>query len=408
MENAISVSQLNRYIKDLISSDYNLKNITLKGEISNFTNHIKTGHFYFTLKDEYSSIRAIMFKGNASKVKFEVENGMNVIVTGSVQVFERDGVYQFYCDTLEPDGIGALYLAFEQLKQKLAAKGLFDEAHKKPIPPMPRKIGIVTSKTGAALQDILNILTRRYPLGTVVLIPALVQGENAPDSIVAGIQRAQLEPDIDVLIVGRGGGSIEDLWAFNDEKVAYAIYDCTIPVISAVGHEIDFTISDFVADLRAPTPSAAAELCAPDIAQLYKQIETLGVYLERYTINNLKARYDNLKAYYQRLVSLSPTNKILQGEQELQTKIQRLQLAMDHILTRAEERYHKDVAMLDALSPLKVLTRGYSITYSQKGLVSSAKEIEKGNQIRTKLKDGEVISTVEEILYQDEVETLLS
>ncbi|WMJ23031.1 exodeoxyribonuclease VII large subunit [Paludicola sp. MB14-C6] len=397
MDNAISVSQLNRYIKDLISSDGNLRNITLKGEISNFTNHIKTGHFYFTLKDNASSIKTIMFKGNASKVKFDVENGMNVIVTGSVQVFERDGAYQFYCDTLEPDGIGALYLAFEQLKQKLAAKGLFDEAHKKPIPTMPQKIGIVTSKTGAALQDILNILTRRYPLGTVVLIPALVQGENAPDSIVSGIQIAEQTDDIDVLIVGRGGGSIEDLWAFNDEKVAMAIYECKIPIISAVGHEIDFTISDFVADLRAPTPSAAAELCAPDISQLYKQIETLSAYFDRYTVNNLKARFDGLKASYQRLVTLSPSNKIAQGEQELQAKVQRLTLAMDNIQTHCEQRYHKDVSMLEALSPLKVITRGYSITYSEKGLVSSIDEIQKGERIITKLRDGEIISAVQDI-----------
>ncbi len=394
---AVTVSQLNQYIKEIISNDYNLKNITLKGEISNFTNHIKTGHFYFTLKDGKSSIRAIMFKGNASRVKFDVENGMNVIVRGSVQVFERDGAYQFYCDTLEPDGIGALYLAFEQLKQKLAAKGLFDEAHKKPLPALPKKIGIVTSKTGAALQDIINILTRRYPLGAVVLIPALVQGENAPASIVEGIHKAQQGNDIDVLIVGRGGGSIEDLWAFNEEIVAQAIYDCTIPVISAVGHEIDFTISDFVADLRAPTPSAAAEICAPDILELKRNIDSIKSLLTRNLDVQIKTRYDNLRANYQRLTALSPVGKIKQNGQELEIKKGRLKLAFEHIMSVKTERFQKDVSMLEALSPLKVLTRGYSITFVNEEILSSVKEIHEGDQIKTRLKDGEVISTINSV-----------
>lgn len=273
VENAITVSQLNRYIKAVLSADSNLKGICLKGEISNFTDHKKTGHFYFTLKDNSSSIRAIMFNGYASKVKFAPENGMNVVVSGNVQVFERDGTYQIYCETMEPDGVGALYLAFEQLKEKLAKEGLFAPEHKKPLPAMPMKIGVLTAKTGAALQDIINILSRRYPLATLVLVPTLVQGENAPKSIIHSLKLVQQYDDIDVLILGRGGGSIEDLWAFNDEEVAREIYRCTIPVISAVGHEIDYTIADFAADMRAPTPSAAAELVAPDCSVVLQQIE---------------------------------------------------------------------------------------------------------------------------------------
>lgn len=393
---AITVSQLNRYIKEKIAEDYNLRAITLKGEISNFTNHIKTGHFYFTLKDDNCSIRAIMFKGNASKVKFDVENGMNVIVQGNVQVFERDGVYQFYCDTMEPDGIGALYLAFEQLKQKLSAKGMFDEIHKKPLPVMPKKIGIVTSKTGAALQDIINILTRRYPIGTIILIPALVQGENAPASIVEGIRSAEAT-DIDVLIVGRGGGSIEDLWAFNEEIVAQAIFDCSIPIISAVGHEIDFTISDFVADLRAPTPSAAAELCAPDVGELKRKLDSMEQMLSHHVMYGLKNKYDSLKGMYQRLVSLSPENKLKQSEQELEQKQQRLSLAFDNLLKIKRETFTAKVSMLEALSPLKVLTRGYSITYREDEIVSSVTQLKEGEPIKTKLKDGTAYSAVTKV-----------
>lgn len=394
---AVTVSQLNRYIKEIILNDYNLKNITLKGEVSNFTNHIKTGHFYFTLKDGTSSIRAIMFKGNASKVKFDVENGMNVVVRGSVQVFERDGAYQFYCDTLEPDGIGALYLAFEQLKQKLSLKGWFDEKYKKPVPLMPEKIGIVTSKTGAALQDILNILKRRYPLAIVILIPALVQGENAPLSIVDGIKKAQEKGNIDVLIVGRGGGSIEDLWAFNDEKVAQAIFECTIPVISAVGHEIDFTISDFVADLRAPTPSAAAELCVPDILELKRKIDIIEQMLNKNITVQFKTKYDSLRLNYQRLLSNSPENKIKQTASELENKKERLKLSFDHIYNKKLEVFNKNVSMLEALSPLKVLTRGYSITYDNNKILNSVKDLSEGTKIKTKFIDGEVISTISSI-----------
>ena len=267
MNQILSVSQINGYLKDLLEEDVQLKSIYVRGEISNFVHHVKSGHFYFTLKDKRSALRAVMFKWNASRLRFMPKNGMNIILFGSVNFYERDGVCQLLCVDMQPDGLGALYMAYEQLKEKLAREGLFDPAHKKPLPPFPQRIGVVTAKTGAALQDIIHILSRRYPLAELVLYPALVQGDLAPDSLVKAIDAAGRDKP-DVLIVGRGGGSLEDLWAFNDERVARAVYDCPVPVISAVGHEVDYTICDLVADLRAPTPSAAAELCAPDISGL--------------------------------------------------------------------------------------------------------------------------------------------
>lgn len=395
-----TVSALNRYIKDIVSRDINLKAITIKGEISNFTNHIKTGHFYFTLKDDTASIRAIMFKGNASRIRFNVENGMKVIITGSIQVFERDGVYQLYCDTLEPDGIGALYLAFEQLKEKLSKLHLFDIEHKKPIPKMPKKIGIVTSKTGAALQDILNILNRRYPICSVLLISTLVQGENAPASIINSISLAQAVGDIDLLIVGRGGGSIEDLWAFNDEGVAYAIYNCTIPVISAVGHEIDFTIADFVADMRAPTPSAAAELAVPDINELKSKISNYEYLINGYTSARLKASFDRLKANYDRLKVLSPVSKVNTSKNELDAKLARLNLAIGAVVEARSQAFLNATSTLEALSPLKVLNRGYSITFLNDKPILKTSDIKIGDKVRTKINNGEILSIVEQINEQ--------
>lgn len=380
-------------MKETVAGDSNLRHLLVKGELSNFTNHQKTGHFYFTLKDERTSIRAVMFRFNAAKVRFRPENGMNVLITGSVQVFERDGQYQLYCDSMEPDGMGALYLAFEQLKEKLRQEGLFDEEHKKPLPRFPKRIGVVTSRTGAALQDIRNILSRRYPLGTLVVIPALVQGENAPASITEGIRLAEQE-HLDVLIVGRGGGSIEDLWAFNDEGVAHAIYDCPIPVISAVGHEIDFTISDFVADLRAPTPSAAAELCAPSVESISSELANLHSLLGGYMLTELKSGYDRLRGAYGQLTALSPVQRLRQSAQELEGKAARLRLAADRLVAARVERFQKAAATLEAMSPMKVITRGYSITYAGERLLSSVEDIRPGALLRTMLPDGAVLSQV--------------
>ncbi len=393
-QNAITVSQLNRYIKAVLSEDVHLKSICLKGEISNFTDHKKTGHFYFTLKDTTSAVRAVMFRGYASKVRFIPENGMNVIVTGSVQVFERDGAYQIYCETMEPDGIGALYLAFEQLKEKLAREGLFDPAHKKQIPAMPMKIGVLTAKTGAALQDIINILGRRYPLATLVLVPTLVQGENAPQSIISSLRLIQQRDDIDVIILGRGGGSIEDLWAFNSEDVAREIYQCRIPVISAVGHEIDYTIADFVADLRAPTPSAAAELVAPDLGIVSQGLDNTNNLMYNYTVNLMQSKFQKLKELAGRLKLMSPSLSVTNSCNALSHLEKRFAAAFRSGVEEKDKRLQNAVEVLDALSPLKVLTRGYSITFDQERILTSVSEIETGRQITTRLKDGVITSTV--------------
>ena len=394
---AITVSQLNRYIKAVLSQDEHLKGICLKGELSNFTDHKKTGHFYFTIKDDQCSVRAVMFRGYASKVRFAPENGMNVVITGNVQVFERDGTYQVYCETMEPDGIGALYLAFEQLKEKLAKEGLFAAEHKKQLPTMPMKIGVLTAKTGAALQDIINILSRRYPIATLVLVPTLVQGENAPQSIIDSLRRIQEQDDIDVVILGRGGGSIEDLWAFNDENVAREIYQCRIPIISAVGHEIDYTIADFVADLRAPTPSAAAELVAPDLEIVQQGIDNTSNLMYNYTVRRLQEQYQSLKALAGRLKLMSPSLAIMNSRSTLEHLSKRFETAFSAQLAEKDKRLLKSVEVLEALSPLSVLTRGYSITFESGRILSTAAEAKPGMTIETKLADGSLISTVTEV-----------
>lgn len=402
MNQAITVSQLNRYLKNCLAADENLRSLTVKGELSNFTNHQKTGHFYFTLKDVSASVKAVMFRQNASRVRFNPENGMNVILTGSVQVFERDGVYQLYCESMEPDGIGALALAFEQLKEKLAKEGLFDPAHKRPLPPLPKTIGVVTAKTGAALQDIVNILSRRYPLARLVVIPALVQGENAPASIIEGIRAAEEAGGIDVLIVGRGGGSMEDLWCFNDEGVARAIYHCSIPIISAVGHEIDFTIADFAADVRAPTPSAAAELCAPSATELESRLAGSLLRLEGQIRQLLRQHYERLKADYGRLQTASPMNRVGQSERLLNEREVRLHLAAGRLFREKEERLFRLAAVLESVSPLKVLTRGYSVTRGEQGILRSVSEAVPGSLLTTRLPDGLLESRVERVLPAEE------
>lgn len=425
MQPVISVSQLNRYLKTMVEGDRAIRNIFVRGEISNFTHHLKSGHFYFTLKDKTSSIRSVMFHSYASQVKFRPEDGISVIAYGSVRFFERDGVTQFYCEELQPDGTGALALAFEQRKEKLQKEGLFDPAHKRPLPPLPKKIGVVTSKTGAALQDIINILSRRYPLAVLVLIPALVQGEQAPASICQGIALAGSRSDLDVLIVGRGGGSAEDLWAFNDEEVARAIYHCPIPVISAVGHEVDFTIADFVADLRAPTPSAAAELCAPDIRDLNNLVLQKQVQLNQMMSRRLEQSTKALEHLAERLSTGKPDRQMQLYTQRLEQLQKRLALSAGQTVSLQEQRQnqlslrlhqaierkleHKNqqllrsMAALEALSPLKVLTRGYSITYTPKGKVLyRAAQVKPGETITTHLADGTVTSTVCEALSETE------
>lgn len=395
-----TVSQLNRYLKNLMDSDPFLQTITVKGELSNFTHHMKSGHFYFSVKDGNCSIKGVMFRAYAQRVRFRPENGMNVILTGSVRLFERDGALQFYCEHMEPDGIGALTLAFEQLKKRLAEEGLFAEEHKKPLPRYPKRIGVVTSKTGAALQDILNILSRRYPVAMVVLIPALVQGENAADSICAGIRAAE-KCSLDVLIVGRGGGSAEDLWCFNEERVARAIYECTVPVISAVGHEIDFTISDFAADLRAPTPSAAAELCAPDLRDMLYQIKVYESTLDGLMETRLDRNGEALRHLARRLAALSPEARLLTARDALQSLRERLEHAADQRMKQKRQHAQSCMAMLEALNPLKVLSRGYSVTYSGDKILTGSGQVCPGDRLRTLLANGEIESTVELIRLKE-------
>lgn len=391
----LTVSQINNYVKQLVTACPILNNITVCGEISNFVDHKKTGHYYFTLKDEKSSIKAVMFKFNTYNVKFEIENGMKVLITGNVGVFERDGVYQLYCETIEPDGVGGLYLAFEQLKEKLEKKGLFLEENKKSIPKLPKAIGVVTAKTGAALQDIINILSRRYPVGKVILYEALVQGENAPKSIVSAIKQANFDNKADVLIVGRGGGSIEDLWCFNSEDVANAIFESQIPVISAIGHEIDFTISDFVSDLRAPTPSAAAELVAPDIKDIKSTVTFLLERNKNQIITLINRNEEKINTLVNNLVKASPEEKIKLEYAFLLVKNKELNSAIEKIIVEKQNQFFNSVAKIEALSPLKVLTRGYSITLNKsKQIIKSVKETKKDDIIITKLSDGELESKI--------------
>ncbi len=394
----LTVSLVNSYVKSLIDNNDYLRNICVKGEVSNFTNHIKSGHFYFSLKDKNCSIKCIMFNSYASKVPFEVENGMSLLVTGDIKVFERDGVFQLYCRKLEPDGIGALHLAFNKLQMRLQAEGLFDISHKKPIPAMPKKIGVVTSKTGAALKDIINVLSRRYPIGEIVVIPALVQGDLAEESICKGIRLAQSAGDIDVLIVGRGGGSLEDLWCFNGEALAREIYNCTIPVISAVGHEIDFTIADFAADLRAPTPSAAAELCTMDISEIKSLVVNYSSAIDSMLTATLTRFKESVFNFSERLKLSSPKKALTAKEEKLTSLTKRLDTAANVLLEQKTSEYLRLLSTLEALSPMKVLTRGYSLTYkNQSELLTSLKDISPGDTIKTVLPDGEALSIVEAV-----------
>lgn len=385
----ITVSQLNFYIKSLFDSDVNLSYVFLSGEISNFTNHYRTGHLYMTLKDANASVKAVMFRSSASRLKFVPENGMKVIVKGRVSVFERDGQYQVYIDDMQPDGAGALTIAFEQLKAKLQKQGLFDIEAKKPIPKFPRKIGVVTSPTGAAIQDIRNIVFRRFPSAEIILYPVLVQGDGAAQQIADAIEYFNQNDLADVLIVGRGGGSIEDLWAFNEEIVAYAIYNSIIPVISAVGHETDFTISDFVADLRAPTPSAAAELAVPDKAELLNNLNFLLKHCNQDMVDILSGKRNELEYITSSVYLKNPLMLIRQKQMQYDSVTSRIRNSA--LLTLAEEktRFAKVASALDSLSPFKVLARGYSVVTNADGkIISASADLKKDDVINIKFSKG--------------------
>lgn len=391
-----TVSELNGYIKDLLDSNRTLSSVTVRGEISNFTNH-RSGHLYFSLKDTDGQIKAVMFRSSAARLKFMPESGMKVIAHGSVSAFVRDGAYQLYVTSLQPDGVGALYLAYEQLKEKLYSEGLFNEAHKKPIPKYPSRIGVVTSPTGAAVRDILNVTRRRYPLADIYIWPALVQGAAAAASILSGVDYFDKEGLCDVIIVGRGGGSIEDLWAFNDEALARRIYAAKTPVISAVGHETDFTICDFVSDLRAPTPSAAAEIAVPDVKDIFLRLDSAeqrcSLALQR-SLNRAKERLSASGA--ERL-----DKAIRSALDDLKASVKEFGAeacdSIADILSRKRNELTVQAEKCNALSPLSVLGRGYSIAELDGRIIRSVSGLSEGEKITIRLHDGKVGAEVFEI-----------
>lgn len=396
-QNVLSISQLNEYIRAQLDGDPVLNQVAVRGEISNYKLY-PSGHHYFTLKDEGSALKCVMFKGNAFRLRFRPENGMKVIAMGKVSVYPRDGAYQLYCTAMAMDGVGDLYAAFEQLKKKLAAQGLFDPAHKKPIPQFPGTIGIVTSSAGAAVHDMLRILRKRYPLTQVKLLPVRVQGVEAPGEIAAAIQYANYHKLCDLLIVGRGGGSMEDLWAFNDERVAWAIYESDIPVISAVGHEPDVTISDFVADLRAATPSNAAELAVPDMESLLQNLDEKSAAMSSSLLRQLKGARQHLNALAASPALQSPTGYLEQKEKSLELLKNRLISAQNRNISAKKQRYIQNISKLDAMSPLKVLTRGYAMAETEAGeLVRSVRQVKSGDTLNIRFGDGAVSTTVREI-----------
>ena len=394
----LSVSQVNMYIKALLDEIPQVKNVYICGEITNFKHYYNSGHMYFTLKDDKSQLKAVMFKSDNYRLKFTPENGMKVICFGQVGVYERDGVYQLYCRDMQPDGVGALTIAFEQLKVQLAEEGLFDEEHKKAIPQYPQKIGVATSKMGAAVEDIKNVISRRYPLCEIIIVPTMVQGESAAQDIADSIRFIDENLGVDTIIVGRGGGSLEDLWAFNTETVARAVYSCKTPIISAVGHETDFTICDFVSDMRAPTPSAAAELAVPDIKSLIFQLNNFSVSIEKsldFKISQCETGVKRYKDYFSKSnVDLFYSNirdKMAQYNEKLKDSITRIIENQTNILS-------KNAKMLDNLSPLKILSRGYSVVKNEKSdIVTDSSNVNVGDNVEIILSNGAFKATVNEV-----------
>ena len=393
-DNVLSVSELNNFIKSMFDGNRLLNSVHVRGEISNFTNH-RSGHFYFSLKDEGGQIKAVMFRSSAMKLKFIPENGMKVTVFGSISVFPRDGVYQMYAASMQPDGVGALYLAYEQMKAKLEAEGLFDEAHKKPLPKFPERVGVITSPTGAAIRDIINVLGRRYPLATVYIYPALVQGDGAARTLIDGIDYFDKSGLVDTVIIGRGGGSIEDLWEFNNEALARRIFACSVPVISAVGHETDFTICDFVSDMRAPTPSAAAELAVPDIRELSVTVDVISDRLDR----ALTRATERARSRLARLTDTRAIADFTSVTEALAVRVNELYRSAtnsyESVLAEKRLAFLTNVGKLEALNPLSVMSRGYSVTQRNGKTVSDISDVSVGDVITVRLKDGKINATVE-------------
>lgn len=397
-ENVITVSGLTKYIKSVLENDVRLTSFTVSGEISNLTIH-RTGHLYFAIKDENAVINAVMFRGNVGSLKFKPENGMKIIAKGKISVFEPAGRYQVLVTSMEVDGIGDLYVAYEMLKKKLESEGLFLQAHKNRLPKMPRTIGVVTSPTGAAIRDIINVLNRRFPYSKVLIYPSLVQGDGAPKQLIKAMNFFETTKCADVVIIGRGGGSIEDLWAFNDEELARFIYNMTVPVISAVGHEIDFTICDFVSDMRAPTPSAAAEIAVPDTDEMITRFANVDKRLKLL----LKKKVETCEQYF-KLVS---QNKVLNDasyiidmrQMYVDHFVDKLSTSFDFRLNKSINIYERMVSKLDALSPLKIMGRGYLFAKNDKGtIIKSVKDLNTDKTINLKLKDGSADCTVNKIV----------
>ena len=399
---ALSVRQLNFYIKSLIDGDPRLNFVTVLGEISNLKNHYQSGHIYFTLKDKEASINCVVFRSNASRIKFIPENGQQVIVRGRVSVYERDGVYQIYADEMNDAGLGDIALKFEQTKKKLEAEGLFDMDSKRKIPQFPKKIAVVTSPTGAAIRDIVNIISRRWKLAEILICPVSVQGDSAVPEMLSALDKLYETDGIDVCIIGRGGGSAEDLWAFNDERLAYKIYESHFPVISAVGHETDFTISDFVADLRAPTPSAAAELAVPNGEEILSYL----IKREGQLKNFLKAKYENSYLKFERLrdnrVFTNPVEAIISGRaQSVDLLSDRMTYSLRETIANLKLSLSKSAAGLDALSPLKTLARGYTVASVEGKTVASIKQLKKDDILDIRFADGRAVAQIQEIKVTD-------
>ena len=390
----LSVSQINFYIKSLIENDGKLQFVLVTGEISNLTVHQRSGHIYLSLKDSNSVISAVMFAGNARRLKFRPENGMKIICRGRISLYEPSGRYQLYIEDMQPDGVGALALAFEQLKSDLEKKGLFDPAHKKPLPKFPKTIGVITSPTGAAVQDITNILRRRFPSVDIILAPVLVQGDSAPKQLVNAVNKFSESKIADVIIIGRGGGSAEDLWAFNDEELAYAVYHCKTPVISGVGHETDFTICDFVADKRASTPSAAAELAVPDRQELISYYKKQRQYLAATLEKKFKTAQLKLEKQQRRMSLSSPKVRAEQTERQLLAKAEKISRLMNDNIYQKENKLVSAKAKLDGLNPLNVLGRGYAIAEKDEKIITSAKQLSGGDEFTVILSDGKINAKV--------------
>ena len=394
-ENILSVRQLNLYVRSLMESDVKLNNITVKGELSNFQNHYASGHWYFTLKDRDASIRCVMFKTNASRVRFDAKNGLEVVLRGRVSLYERDGQYQFYCEEMNAFGIGDIALKFEQVKQKLLSEGLFDSDSKRALPKFPKRIAVITSPTGAAVRDIINILSRRWPICEILLCPVSVQGEKAVPEMLVALDRVYALSGIDLIIIGRGGGSIEDLWAFNDEKLARKIYEAPIPVISAVGHETDFTISDFVADLRAPTPSAAAELAVPDIKEALDYLNKRKDSLKYLLGSKLESNIAKFNSLNESLFFKKPIDLIIERKSEYIDRLQeKLTGLINNKISGFENDFIKNVTALDNLSPLKTLSRGFTAVKKNDELVKSVKNINIDDNLSLYFSDGNAICKV--------------